>query len=453
MDFSKAPGRCRFAESGLGWKPSGSGDTFTLGNEQIQHAFWNRAARGYEVKIYRKNDPVVQFDGFQEEDYERISKIFKNWYAIPFDKAEHSLRGWNWGKAEFGKAELSFNVQSRSAFEIPYTEVSNTNLAGKGEVAVEFSLPGDGAETGTNGHLGGARAAGNKAGAARDQLVEMRFYIPGMTSVKTKDEDGEDGEVDEDAEEQQAADAFYQTLSEKAEIGEVAGDTIATFQDVLHLTPRYVAKGHLTLILLMRSQRTIRYRHVPNIIPFARQDIRLQDPVRLGEEVYDPTKTGRNTCAPHNRSGSTSTARSNTLSIRCHANDQGRRTTTRTQHEGRGLRGRIQGEAATKIRGAAPQHYCRTFPRPGWQETHSTQQGLRLAPPRIRSQVFNQGKRGSAVLHGQVIHVCAEAGHVRQHGVDHLDHHEQNRWRNGCIENVRYHHGHARRRRVPVLKH
>ena len=245
MDFSKAPGRCRFADSGLGWKPSGSGDTFTLTKEHMQHGFWNRAARGYEVKIYRKDDPVVQFDGFTEDDYDRIQKIFKNWYGIPFDRQEHSLRGWNWGKAEFGKAELSFNVQSRSAFDIPYSEVSNTNLAGKGEVAVEFSLPGDGEDTGTNGHLGGARSGGRKSGGMRDQLVEMRFYIPGMTNIKAGAEDGEDGEMDEDAEEQQAADVFYQTLSEKAEIGDVAGDTIATFQDVLHLTPRQVAYPYL----------------------------------------------------------------------------------------------------------------------------------------------------------------------------------------------------------------
>jgi len=26
------------------------------------------------------------------------------------EKKEHALRGWNWGKAEFGKAELAFNV-------------------------------------------------------------------------------------------------------------------------------------------------------------------------------------------------------------------------------------------------------------------------------------------------------------------------------------------------------
>lgn len=132
-------------------------------------------------------------------------------------------------------------MQNRPAFEIPYSEISNTNLAGKNEVAVEFSLPAGGTETGTNGHLGGARGQGRKAGAAKDQMVEMRFYIPGTVTKKEKDEDGEEHSVDEDAdgaEEQYAANQFYETLMQKAEIGEVAGDTFATFLDVLHLTPR-----------------------------------------------------------------------------------------------------------------------------------------------------------------------------------------------------------------------
>lgn len=155
------------------------------------------------------------------------------------ESKEHALRGWNWGKGEFGKAELAFNVQNRPAFEIPYSEISNTNLAGKNEVAVEFSLPANGTETGTNGHLGGARSRGHKAGAARDQLVEMRFYIPGTATRKEKGEDGEEKSVDgSDMEEQNAANLFYETLMDKAEIGEVAGDTFATFLDILHLTPR-----------------------------------------------------------------------------------------------------------------------------------------------------------------------------------------------------------------------
>lgn len=176
-----------------------------------------------------------------------MGKAFKLWYGVNVENKEHALRGWNWGKAEFGKAELAFNVQNRPAFEIPYSEISNTNLAGKNEVAVEFNLPADGAQNGVNGHAeGSTKNRGRKAGAGRDELVEMRFYIPGTVAKKEKEKDGdvevdgEDQNVDgEDAEEQNAANLFYEQLMDKAEIGDVAGDTYATFLDVLHLTPRY----------------------------------------------------------------------------------------------------------------------------------------------------------------------------------------------------------------------
>ena len=148
------------------------------------------------------------------------------------------MRGWNWGKADFTKNELTFSVQNKAAFELPYSEIGNTNLAGRNEVAVEMALPQDSSDTGTNGHLGGARGKGKKAGAGRDQLVEMRFYVPGVATVKDGgDEDGSDGAGEE---EKNAATLFYETLIEKAEIGEMAGDTIATFLEVLHLTPRFV---------------------------------------------------------------------------------------------------------------------------------------------------------------------------------------------------------------------
>lgn len=173
------------------------------------------------------------------QDFDTIAKCFKVWYGAGLEQKEHALRGWNWGKNELGRNELVFNVRNQPAFEIPYTEISNTNLAGKNEVAVEFSLPENGEETGTNGSLGGARTEGRKMGGAVDQLTEMRFYIPGTEKVH-RGEDGEDGEQadGEEDEEQNAANFFYETLMNKAEIGEVAGDTFATFQDVLHLTPR-----------------------------------------------------------------------------------------------------------------------------------------------------------------------------------------------------------------------
>lgn len=134
-------------------------------------------------------------------------------------------------------------MQNRPAFEIPYSEISNTNLAGKNEVAVEFNLGGEPTTNGVNGHKeGSTRNRGRKAAAGRDELVEMRFYIPGTVAKKEKTEDAESGADDqeeEDAEETNAANLFYETLIDKAEIGEVAGDTYATFLDVLHLTPRF----------------------------------------------------------------------------------------------------------------------------------------------------------------------------------------------------------------------
>ncbi|KAK5019976.1 FACT complex subunit [Cryomyces antarcticus] len=226
------------ADMGLGWKPSGGGETFSLDKGNVISAQWSRAARGYELKVLSRTAGVVQLDGFEQEHFDRVTRSFKQWFSINVEHKEHALRGWNWGKGEFGKAELTFNVQNRPAFEVPYTEISNTNLAGKNEVAVEFSLPADGEETGTNGHFGGARARGMKSGGATDQMVEMRFYIPGTASRKEKKEDGADESDGEEGEEQNAANLFYDTLMEKAEIGEVAGDTIATFLDCLHLTPR-----------------------------------------------------------------------------------------------------------------------------------------------------------------------------------------------------------------------
>ena len=67
LDLSKESGKCRFAETGFGWKPSGGGDTFTLDHSNIGGAQWSRAAKGYEVKILQRNSGIVQLDGFAQE--------------------------------------------------------------------------------------------------------------------------------------------------------------------------------------------------------------------------------------------------------------------------------------------------------------------------------------------------------------------------------------------------
>ncbi|KAI0127711.1 FACT complex subunit pob-3 [Xylariales sp. AK1849] len=294
LDLSKESGKCRFSENGLGWKPSGGGNTFTLERGDIANAQWSRAAKGYEVKILKRSSEVIHIDGFTEEDQSRINKIFKNWYSINLETKEHALRGWNWGKTEFTKAELVFNVQNRPDFEIPYSEISNTNLAGRNEVAIEFAASEE-ADTGTNGHLGGARGKGKKSGAGKDQLVEMRFYIPGVTT--RKETEGEDAGSDAEQEEKNAATLFYETLIDKAEIGETAGDAIATFLEVLHLTPR----GRFDIDMYESSFRLrgktydykIQYDHVKKFMVLPKPDdlhcmlcIGLDPPLRQGQTRY-----------------------------------------------------------------------------------------------------------------------------------------------------------------------
>jgi structure-specific recognition protein 1 len=137
---------------------------------------------------------------------------------------------------------MHFQVQSKTAFHIPLSVVSNSNIAGKNEVAVEFA-PSAIAPPG-----GGASNTYREP----DELVEMRFYIPGMS--KKKGRSGEDGENDEDEDDDEdevevdaegkevtAAEAVHRKIQEHADIRGESGDSLVVFEDILVLTPRYVS--------------------------------------------------------------------------------------------------------------------------------------------------------------------------------------------------------------------
>jgi structure-specific recognition protein 1 len=88
-------------------------------------------------------------------------------------------------------------------------------LAGKNEVAVEFALPTD---EKTNGHIeGSTKNRGRKAAAGTDELVEMRFYIPGTILKKEKTEgddvkkEGSGGEEEPEQEEEEPKNRMLRT--------------------------------------------------------------------------------------------------------------------------------------------------------------------------------------------------------------------------------------------------
>lgn len=71
---------------------------------------------------------------------------------------ELSLKGWNWGECEVNGNVLEFSVASKSAFEIPLSDVSNSVVSTKNEITLELQQ--------------------NEKNKKLDSLVEIRFYIP-----------------------------------------------------------------------------------------------------------------------------------------------------------------------------------------------------------------------------------------------------------------------------------
>ena len=291
---SRGSGRMRVADSGLGWKASASAtngsagapeqQTFLLPREEILVTTWSRGSKGYELRIQTKNKGVVSLDGFHPDDFAQLKQELTRNFHVNLEHKEHSLRGWNWGTTDLARNELVFNVNNKPSFEIPYDSISNSNLTGKNEVAIELNLDKNNTKMG-------------------DEVVEMRFYVPGTTieqeTTTVKNEDGEEEQVvstNMDSE-QSAAQTFYEQLKDKADIGQIAGEAIVSFGDALFLTPR----GRYDIDMYASSLRLrgktydykIQYDQIERIFSLPKPDevhhliiLQIDPPLRQGQTRY-----------------------------------------------------------------------------------------------------------------------------------------------------------------------
>lgn len=72
-------------------------------------------------------------------------------------------------------------------------------------------------------------------------MTEIRFYVPGAISKLKGSASGShksDEEDNEEEEEVSAAQVFHDQLKDKAGVGQVSGDIILSFEEILVLTPR-----------------------------------------------------------------------------------------------------------------------------------------------------------------------------------------------------------------------
>ena len=84
-------------------------------------------------------------------------------------------------------------------------------------------------------------SAGKKPSKGQpDEMVEIRFVVPGQSSrMRGSDAGSNKSDVeDDDVDDVSAAQAFHEAIKEKAKLGHVPGDIILSFEEVLVLTPR-----------------------------------------------------------------------------------------------------------------------------------------------------------------------------------------------------------------------
>ncbi|KAJ1931010.1 FACT complex subunit, partial [Linderina pennispora] len=156
--YVKAVGQMRVNASGIGWKAAEGeaenlkglsipGLTLPVGmlalqRDDLRRIQWQRVARGYGLRIHTKSGTVHKLDGFREDDQESLRDVVrKMFHGVPFEVREISIKGWNWGKADFEGTNMTFRVDNRPMFDLPMGYVSNTNLANKNEVSVEMQPP------------------------------------------------------------------------------------------------------------------------------------------------------------------------------------------------------------------------------------------------------------------------------------------------------------------------
>eukprot|EP00794_Sanderia_malayensis_P000295 gene295-921_t len=144
-------------------------------------------------------------------DFEKLSSFLKSNFHTNLSEVDLSVKGWNWGIAQFKGSVLSFEVDKKPAFEIPLKDVSQATT-GKNEVTVEFHQNDD----------------------AQTSLMEMRFFVPST------------GDAEDPVKE------FQVQIMSQADVIQATGDAIVSFHEIACLTPRgrYSIKVYPTFLQL-----------------------------------------------------------------------------------------------------------------------------------------------------------------------------------------------------------
>uniref|UniRef100_A0A0C9RIY2 FACT complex subunit SSRP1 n=1 Tax=Wollemia nobilis TaxID=56998 RepID=A0A0C9RIY2_9CONI len=261
------PGQLRIYAGGIVWKKQGGGKVVEVGKTDISSLSWTRVPRGYQLGVKLNAGLNVKFTGFREQDVSNLTNYMKNTMGITPEEKNLSLSGRNWGEVNIDGNMLSFIVGMQQAFEVSLADVSQTQLQGRNDVALEF-------------HVDDTTGANEK-----DSLIELSFHIPNTNTSFTGDEARPPAQI------------FRDKIMAMADVGTSGDEPIASFEDVAILTPRgrYIVDLHISFMRLQGQANDfkIQYSSILRLflLPKSNQPhtfvvISLDPPIRKGQTFY-----------------------------------------------------------------------------------------------------------------------------------------------------------------------
>lgn len=262
--------------------------TKTLPANIITGAKWTVFGRSGHLRIQTSGkDSELRFDGFPQNDFDKLNQALSNFYKVDLVKHSMSSVGASFGLTGLQKRHLVMKQcilddafeegeefepkDGDEIFSINLAEVSQCVVQGNNSNEVELQFHElDTVETGT------------------DQLVGIRFYIPPDPDADPTDKDAPT-----------PAEQLHQTITKVARIKNTAGNAIVEFDENkgTFLTPR--GRYNLTLYdtyLRMHGTRydyQIKYDDISRLFLLPKPDdvhmafvIALDKPIRQGQQRY-----------------------------------------------------------------------------------------------------------------------------------------------------------------------
>lgn len=263
-------GKLKVAVTGLEWKNATTLKTVAIAKEDINELTWTKLSDSFQVRVITKGDFSYKLNGFERanraalEDFAKDNNI--NWRVVDI-----STKGWNWGDFKFESNHMQFLSESKLAFEIPLSTISQSVIQGKNELSVEFSSASSSAE--------GKESKGNE-----EFLSEMRLFVPSQ-------------EGDEDLEETRL-DHLHKTILSSANISDDSNvDSLCVITDLMCIVPRgkYDFSCFPKYIKMSGKSFTynIQYEHIEKLFLFEKPGgdesifiFGLDPPIRQGRTSY-----------------------------------------------------------------------------------------------------------------------------------------------------------------------